>query len=298
MPPKSLSIVAVLALSLSATVSLGHLALAGEDFSVGPQYDTTHVYVSPENVDQFAKSFSETFGGASTRQVVATVTPTPSSTTSQLVQTPVGTVSLFGFKTPIPSPFGDERNGYLVTDLDKALDSARAAGAVLTVAPFPDPIGRDAVVQWPGGVNMQLYWHTTKPHYDQLKTVPENRIYASPDSVSAFAEAFLKFSGGKIVSDDPNASGIEIGRPDYKFRLLRIESGYGKMAVFVTDGHLPFPYGHEVAGYETDKLSETLDRAQKSGAKVLAGPYRSGGRDSAMVDFPGGYVAEIHSVAP
>ena len=46
---------------------------------------------------------------------------TASSTTSQLLQTPVGTVSLFGFKTPIPYPFGVERTGYLVTDLDQAL---------------------------------------------------------------------------------------------------------------------------------------------------------------------------------
>ncbi len=67
---------------------------------VGAQYDTTHVYVVPEDVDKFAASFLATFGGQSTKQVVATVTPTPSSTTSQLLQTPVGTVSLFGFKTP------------------------------------------------------------------------------------------------------------------------------------------------------------------------------------------------------
>jgi hypothetical protein len=30
-------------------------------------------------------------------------------------------------------------------------------------APFDDPIGRDAVIQWSGGANMQLYWHTTPP---------------------------------------------------------------------------------------------------------------------------------------
>ena len=63
------------------------------------------------------------------KQVVVTVTPTPSSTTSQLIQTPVGTVSLFGFKTPIPYPFGAERTGYLVADMDAAIKAARAAGA-------------------------------------------------------------------------------------------------------------------------------------------------------------------------
>src|SRR5271156_3745931 len=97
--------------------------------AVAPQYDTTHVYVAPTDVDAFVASFLGTFGGKSTKQVVATVTPTPSSTTSQLLQTPAGTVSLFGFKTPIPFPFGTERTGYLVTDLDQALSAARACGA-------------------------------------------------------------------------------------------------------------------------------------------------------------------------
>jgi hypothetical protein len=44
------------------------------------------------------------------------------------MQTSVGTVSLFGFKTPIPYPFGAERTGYLVTDLDRAMVSAKSAG--------------------------------------------------------------------------------------------------------------------------------------------------------------------------
>jgi hypothetical protein len=124
---------------------------------VGAQYDTTHVYVAPDDVDKFVSSFLATFGGKSTKQVVATVTPTPSSTTSQLLQTPVGTVSLFGFKTPLPYPFGAERTGYLVTDMDEAIKTAKASGADVLFATFPDPIGLDAVIQWPGGVNMQLY---------------------------------------------------------------------------------------------------------------------------------------------
>ena len=114
------------------------------------------------------------------------MTPTPSSATSQLLQTPVGTVSLFGFKTPIPYPFGAERTGYLVTDIDAAVKAAQAAGADVLVAPFPEPIGRDVVIQWPGGVNMQLYWHTTKPNYAAFQTVPENRVYVSRDRADAF----------------------------------------------------------------------------------------------------------------
>ncbi|MGV1793100.1 glyoxalase [Rhizobium sp. A37_96] len=264
---------------------------------VGSQYDTSHVYVDPDKVDAFASSFVATFGGASTKQVVATVTPTPSSTTSQLLQTPVGTVSLFGFKTPIPYPFGAERTGYLVTDLDQAIAAARAAGASLVVDSFPDPIGRDAVIQWPGGVNMQLYWHTTKPSYAAFDKIPENRVYVSPDAVDKFVKAFLTFSKGKVVADDRQAPGVEIGRPNDTFRRLRIESVYGRMTVLATDGHLPYPYGHETTGYEVADLAATLDKAKANGATVLVNAFTSDKRQAAMVEFPGGYVAEIHAAA-
>jgi hypothetical protein len=266
--------------------------------AVGPQYDTTHVYVAPEDVDRFAQGFLATFGGQSTKQVVATVTPTPSSATSQLLLTPVGTLSLFGFKTPIPYPFGFERTGYLVTDLDQAVQTARNCGAAAVVAPFPDPIGRDAVIQWPGGVNMQLYWHTTKPAYAALQTVPENRVYVSPDRVSAFVEGVLCFSHGTLVSDDAHAPAVEIGRPGETFRRVRLESAFGKIAVLVTDGHLPYPYGHELMGYEVADLAGALAKAKASGATVLVEPYTSDHRQASLVVFPGGYIAEIHASAP
>jgi hypothetical protein len=262
---------------------------------VGAQYDTTHVYVAPEDVDKFATSFLATFGGQSTKQVVATVTPTPSSTTSQLLQTPVGTVSLFGFKTPIPYPFGAERTGNLVTDLDEAIKVAKEAGAAVLVATFPDPIGRDVVIQWPGGVNMQLYWHTTKPSYAAFETVPDNRVYVSAERADAFTHSFLRFSHGRVVSDDVKAAGIEIGRPKDTYRRIRIESVFGKMTVFATDGHLPYPYGRELTGYEVTNLKDTLTKATVAGAKVLVEPFTSDRRESAIVQFPGGYVAEIHA---
>lgn len=264
---------------------------------VGAQYDTTHVYVAPDDVDKFVASFLATFGGQSTKQVVATVTPTPSSTTSQLLQTPVGTVSLFGFKTPIPYPFEAERTGYLVTDMDEAIRLAKACGADVLVSSFPDPIGRDAVIQWPGGINMQLYWHTTKPSYAAFETVPENRVYVSPDRADAFTRSFQCFSQGKVLSDDARAPGVEIGRPNDTYRRIRIESVFGKMTVFVTDGRLPYPYGRELTGYQVADLKDTLSKATTSGATVLVEPFTSQGRESAMVQFPGGYVAEIHASA-
>ena len=265
--------------------------------AVAPQYDTTHVYVAPEDVDKFVASFLATFGGQSTKQVVATVTPTPSSTTSQLLQTPVGTVSLFGFRTPIPYPFGAERNGYLVSDMDAAVKAARTAGADVIVSTFPDPIGRDVVVQWPGGVNMQLYWHFTKPDYAPFEKVPENRVYVSADRANSFTRSFVAFSKGRVVSDIAKAPGVEIGRPDAAYRRIRIESPFGKMVVLVTDGHLPYPYGRETTGYEVADLDATLAKAKSAGATVLVEPYMAEGRSAALVQFPGGYVAEIHADA-
>ncbi|EKU38971.1 MULTISPECIES: hypothetical protein [Acinetobacter] len=262
---------------------------------VAPQYDTTHVYVNPEEFDKFTESLVATFGGTKSKQGVFQVTPTPSQTISQLVLTPVGTLSVFGFKTPVPYPFGSERTGYLVKDMDAAVQSAKANGADVIVDAFPDPIGRDAVIQWPGGVNMQLYWHTTKPSYNKLETVPENRIYVSKQSADSFVKKFVNFSHGKVVSDNPKAAGVEIGRPNETYRRIRVESDFGKMTVLVTDGHLPYPYGHDMTGYEVKNLSETLDKATKAGVTVLVNAYKSEGREAAMVQFPGGYIAEIHA---
>lgn len=282
----------------SAAIARAQSASASPEIGVGAQYDTTHVYVAPEDVDKFVASFLSTFGGQSTKQATVTVTPTPSSTTSQLLQTPVGTVSLFGFKTPIPYPFGAERTGYLVTDIDEAVKAAKESSADVLVTTFPDPIGRDVVIQWPGGVNMQLYWHTTKPSYAPFDTIPENRVYVSPERAEAFTRSFLRFSHGKVSSDDAHAPGVEIGRAEDTYRRIRMESVFGKMTVFVTDGHLPYPYGRESSGYEVKDLQETLTKAKASGAAVLVEPYTSDRRAEALVEFPGGYIAEIHAVAP
>jgi hypothetical protein len=265
--------------------------------AVGPQYDTTHVYVPPQDFDRFVASLIATFGGAATKQGVFTVTPTPSSTMSQLVMTPVGTISVFGFKTGIPYPFGLERTGYLVTDVDAAVRAAKATGADVLVAPFNDPIGRDAVIQWPGGVNTQLYWHTTAPYYAALQTIPENRVYVSPDRVDAFVRSFLAFSHATVVSDEQRAPGAEIGGSVETYRRVRIESKFGKLTAMVTDGHLPYPYGRETTGYEVTNLRETLNRAKASGVDELVPLYKTNEREAVVVQFPGGYIAEIHSVS-
>jgi predicted enzyme related to lactoylglutathione lyase len=300
---KYLGVAVALAFGLVATTPSISLAKANlgvpqsASFSVGTQYDTTHVYVAPEDFDKFTDSFVATFGGHKSQQGVFQVTPTPSQTMSQLVFTPVGTISVFGFKTPIPYPFGDERTGYLVTDMDGAMKSAKAHGADVVVDTFPDPIGRDAVISWPGGVHMQLYWHTQAPNYGPLETVPENRVYVSPARANALIKNWVAFSNGKVLSDNRHAPGVEIGRPNDTFRLVRLTSGFGNMTVFVTDGHLPYPYGHEMTGYEVKDFDDTLKKAQAAGVSVLVQPFTADQRESAIVRFPGGYIAEIHTTA-
>jgi predicted enzyme related to lactoylglutathione lyase len=267
------------------------------DYAVGAQYDTTHVYVQAQDFDRFVTSFVATFGGTTSKQGVFQVTPTPSQTMSQLVLTPVGSISVFGFKTPVPYPFGDERTGYLVSDMDKAVASARKAGATRLVETFPDPIGRDALVQWPGGVNMQLYWHTAKPSYAALSSVPENRIYLTSDAADRFVAAWKAYSHATITSDDAKAPGAEIGKPGQTYRRIRLTSGYGRMSVAVSDGALPWPYGRDMTGYEVADLDATLARASAAGVTTLVPAYASADRRAAIVQFPGGYIAEIHAVA-
>jgi hypothetical protein len=282
--------------SFSGTTADARPTTASSDVAVGPQYDTTHVYVAPGEFDTFVASLVATFGGTTSKKGVFTVTPTPSKTMSQLVLTPVGTISVFGFETPIPFPFGSERTGYLVTDMDSAIRAAHATGADLLVSPFNDPIGLDAIIQWPGGVNTQLYWHTVAPSYPALQMVPENRVYVSAYAVKAFTTSFMAFSHGEVISDDAHAPGVEIGRPTDTYRRIRVQSKFGKLTVLITDGHLPYPYGREMTGYEVANLSDTLSKAKAAGVSVLVDTYKADDRNAAMVQFPGGYIAEIHSV--
>lgn len=272
-------------------------AADGESVAVGPQYGTTHVYVEHGKMDAFVDSILKTFGGTSSQRVLANVTPTPSQTYSQLILTPSGNFSVFDFKTPIPHPFGGERNGFMVKDMDIAIQQAKAAGADVLVEPFNDPIGRDAVIQWPGGVNMQLYWHTKAHNYQPLLNVPENRLYLSAYRIDDFLKSYQAFSHAKVISDGL-ISDAAIGRNDNgKIRQVELDSLFGKTRIFVTDGHLPYPFGDERTGYGVDNLQATLDRATASGAQVLWRSTAAENRASALVQFPGGYIAEIHQSA-
>jgi hypothetical protein len=80
------------------------------------------------------------------------------------------------------------------------------------------------------------------------------------------------------------------------YRRIRIESTFGRLTVLVTDGQLPYPYGREVTGYEVANLAAMLSRGKSAGVTVLVAPYQADQREAAIVKFPGGYIAEIHSV--
>jgi hypothetical protein len=145
-------------------------------------------------------------------------------------------------------------------------------------------------------VNTQLYWHTTAPFYAPLQSIPENRVYVYSYAVGAFVRSFRAFSHGEVISDDAHAPGVEIGRASDTYRRIRLQSKFGKVTVLVTDGHLPYPYGREMTGYEVADLSDTLSKAKAAGVAVLVGPYQADQRNAAMVQFPGGYIAEVHSL--
>jgi len=275
--------------------AVGRSSTATPNVAVGPQYDSTHVYVASADLDRFVASFVATFGGQSSKPTVMNVLPVPSSTEFQFLQTPVGTLSVFAFQTPVPFPFGQERTGYLVANMDEATSAARSAGAEVIVEPFKDPIGIDAIIQWPGGLKMQLYWHFTPPKYAPLQTVPDNRVYVSRDRADSFVNSFVRFAHGKVVADDRQADAGEIGRPGETYRRIRITSLFGNMQVLVTDGHLPYPFGHEITGYQVQDLAVTLEKAKAAGVTVLAAPYKTSDRTTVIVEFPGGYIAEVHS---
>jgi hypothetical protein len=118
-----------------------------------------------------------------------------------------------------------------------------------------------------------------------------------PTRAEDFLHSFLAFSGGRVVSDEAAASGIETGRPQSSFRRIQVESAFGRHLVFVTDGHLPHPYGRETTGYEVIDLTATLHKAGSLGVKLLVAPVTVQSRISAMVQFRGGYIGEIHSIS-
>jgi hypothetical protein len=126
-----------LLLPVAASASDGKTAPTQDaGIAVGPQYDTTHVYVTSTDFDAFVNSFVATFGGKPSKRIVGNVLPVTSSTEMQYILTRVGALSMFAYQTPVPFPFGQERTGYVVTDMDRAIKAARSSGAEVIVERF------------------------------------------------------------------------------------------------------------------------------------------------------------------
>ena len=79
---------------------------------------------------------------------------------------------------------------------------------------------------------------------------------------------------------------------------MRIDSTFGKLTLASDQRPCRFPIGKRSTGYEVSDLTATLNTAKAAGVTVLVEPYEADGRDAMMVQFPGGYIAEIHAVAP
>jgi hypothetical protein len=52
-----------------------------------------------------------------------------------------------------------------------------------------------------------------------------------------------------------------------------------------------------LTGYEVANLTDTLAKAKTAGVEILVAPFTSDQRTSAIVQFPGGYIAEIHAIS-
>ena len=271
---------------------------AGPGVGVGAQYDAPHIYIQHGMEEAFVHSWLDTFGGTATQPLQLDVTPTPSQTLSDIVLSPVGTLSVFDFSTGIPYPFGQESVGDMVSDLGAGVTAATGSGATVLVAPFNDPVGKDAIVQFPGGVDIQLWIHNVPAVFSPLATIPDNRFYLDPVAADSFIRDWLAFSHGHIAVDDRSANGAEIGLPGTRYRKVLIDSAFGETLVIITNGQLPYPFGRDTMGYAVADLSATLARAKVAGAQVLWGPYREAGLATAIVEFPGGYVCELHQGTP
>lgn len=97
-----------------------------------------------------------------------------------------------------------------------------------------------------------------------------------------------------MTGNEAKAPGVEIGRPNDTHRRVRIASTFGNVAVLVTDGRLPYPYGRELTGYERRTSTRPWPR-QGVRPRACWSSYPADDWRSAFVQFPGGFIAEIHA---
>jgi len=145
-----------------------------------------------------------------------------------------------------------------------------------------DPAGRGWEVTWDPGTDditvansMGIYAKRWLTQLRRDATTPPLFVWLEAQEVCRTKDEAGQVNTVKMVGDEELRSTV--------------------WTVHVTDGHLPFPYGRELTGYEVADLADTLAKAKTAGVAILAGPYAADHRNAAMVQFPGGYIAEIHA---
>lgn len=287
-------------LLVAAVLSVNACSAASREdakIALGAAFRTFHVYAQSGTAAAFVDSWIATFGGHAQPPVNdIDLTPYPSKATAIMLSSPVAALSVYEFSTGIPYPFGSEVSGWGVTDVDQAVQQASAAHAHVLVAPFDDPLGRDAVIQFPAGAAVQL-WHLFElpPNlYPPLTTKPDLRMYVPESTMDQFLASYLAFTQGEKVSDDATADGAQIGLAGKTYHRVLATSDYGNTVIIGTDGQLPYPFGRESAGIAVESVAETVAKAKGRGATVLWGPHAGPDGHSVIVRFPGDYVVEIH----
>jgi hypothetical protein len=68
---------AIVAVAVGTVLAVTDAPAASLSLAVGPQYDTTHVYIAPEEFDSFSDALVATFGGTKSQAAVINITPDP-----------------------------------------------------------------------------------------------------------------------------------------------------------------------------------------------------------------------------
>jgi hypothetical protein len=249
----------------SVTESVAQAGSAGMPaVAVGPQYDTT----LSMSIRRTSIARGQPPGDVRRHDVEArvfTVTPTRAARCLSSFSLPSARSLSSASRRLCPTRSGPSGQATL-SPTWTWLFVPRAPGADLIVAPFNDPIGRDAIIQWPGGVNMQLYWHTTPRAMLPWPRFPRTGSTCPPIGPMR-SSATSSRSPKEGRERRRNGSRVRLAGRTRRTDGCASRSLFGKVTVLVTDGHLPYPYGREFTGYEVADLDMTLAKAKAAGSE-------------------------------
>ena len=217
---------------------------------------------------------------------------------SQLVLTPAGTLSVFGFKTPVPYPFGVERTGYLVTDLDAAVQAAQADGADVLVSAVQRSHRqgrRDSMARRREHAALLAHDAAIVPGAQNDSGEPRLRFPGPGKRIRS--QLSRRFRTARLFPTMRTRRESRSGAPPIPTGASGSLRSSARWPCSSPTGILPYPYGREMTGYEVANLAETLAKPRPRVCQSWLGPISADERSSAIVQFPGGYIAEIHSAS-